>query len=61
MNAGQSLTFVCITNSTLQLGFGDLGCYGHPTSNTTNLDKMAEEGLRFLDFYVAAVVCSPSR
>jgi arylsulfatase A len=43
------------------LGFGDLGCYGHPTSNTTNLDKMAKEGLRFLDFYVAAAVCSPSR
>ena len=27
------------------LGYGDLGTYGHPTINTPNLDRMAEEGL----------------
>src|SRR6266700_5993760 len=43
------------------LGYGDLGCYGHPTIRTPNLDRMASEGMRFTDFYVAACVCTPSR
>ena len=43
------------------LGYGDLGCYGHPSIRTPNLDRMASEGMRFTDFYVAANVCTPSR
>ncbi|OCT89328.1 hypothetical protein XELAEV_18017948mg [Xenopus laevis] len=43
------------------MGYGDLGCYGHPTSLTPNLDKIAAEGLRFTDFYTTGAVCSPSR
>src|SRR5687767_9634582 len=43
------------------LGYGDLGCYGHPSIRTPNLDRMAAEGLRFTDFYSAAEVCTPSR
>ena len=43
------------------LGYGDLGCYGHPSIRTPNLDRMAREGVRFTDFYVAAEVCTPSR
>jgi len=43
------------------LGYGDLGCYGHPTIRTPNLDRMASEGMRFTDFYTAAEVCTPSR
>ncbi|XP_058720298.1 LOW QUALITY PROTEIN: arylsulfatase A-like [Poecile atricapillus] len=43
------------------LGYGDLGCYGHPSSATPNLDWLAARGLRFTDFYSAAAVCSPSR
>lgn len=43
------------------LGYGDLGCYGHPTIRTPNLDRMAAEGLRFTQFYAAAEVCTPSR
>lgn len=43
------------------LGYGDLSCYGHPTIHTPNLDQMADEGMRFTQFYVGAAVCSPSR
>src|SRR6478672_989379 len=43
------------------LGYGDLGCYGHPSIRTPNLDRLAAEGMRFTDFYSAAEVCTPSR
>ncbi len=43
------------------LGYGDLSCYGHPTLATPNLDRMAEQGQRWTDFYSAASVCTPSR
>lgn len=43
------------------LGYGDLGIFGHPTINTPNLDRMAMEGQKWTNFYVAASVCTPSR
>lgn len=43
------------------MGYGDMGAYGHPTIRTPNLDKMAQEGQRWTNFYVAAPVCTPSR
>ena len=42
------------------LGYGDLGCYGHPSIRTPNLDRLAAQGMRFTDFYAAAEVCTPS-
>lgn len=42
------------------LGYGDLGCYGHPTIRTPNLDRMAAEGMKLTQFYAWAY-CSPSR
>ncbi|KAI1887995.1 hypothetical protein AGOR_G00180490 [Albula goreensis] len=43
------------------LGLGDLRSYGHPSSITPNLDKLAAYGLRFTDFYSSSPACSPSR
>jgi len=43
------------------LGYGDLGCFGHPHIQTRHLDKLASEGWRLTDCYAAAPVCSPSR
>ena len=42
------------------LGYGDLGCYGSNVNQTPALDRMAAEGMRFTDFYMASPVCSPS-
>jgi uncharacterized sulfatase len=43
------------------LGYGDLGCYGQKTVKTPNLDKMAEGGMKFTDYYSGNTVCRPSR
>jgi len=43
------------------LGYGDLGSYGHPNIRTPHLDRMADEGQRWTSFYAQAPVCSPSR
>jgi arylsulfatase A len=43
------------------LGYGDLGCYGHPAVQTPHLDAFARQGVRLTQCYAASAVCSPSR
>jgi len=43
------------------LGYGDLGPYGHPVHRTPSIERLAAEGQRWTDYYSAAPVCSPSR
>jgi arylsulfatase A-like enzyme len=43
------------------LGYGDVGCYGSKLHRTPHVDRLAAEGLRLTDFYVASGVCTPSR
>lgn len=43
------------------LGYGDLGCYGSTRNQTPHLDRMAAQGIQFMDFYMGSPVCSPSR
>ncbi len=43
------------------LGFGDLGSYGHPIIKTPNIDSLASDGLRFTSNYSPSALCSPSR
>lgn len=43
------------------LGWGDLSCYGGNRIKTKSIDKLAQEGTLFTQFYVPGSVCSPSR
>ena len=43
------------------MGYGDVGSYGHPTIKTPNLDMMSHEGQKWTQFYSASNVCTPSR
>lgn len=42
-------------------GYADLGCYGAEGFETSNIDKLAADAIRFTDLYVPAMVCTPSR
>lgn len=42
-------------------GMGDLGCYGHPSLRTPNIDQLAAEGMRFDRAFLTISSCSPSR
>lgn len=57
--AAESPNFIIVLTD--DQGYGDLGCYGSPDIKTPNIDRMANEGLRLTDFYVAAPACTPSR
>ena len=57
--AGERPNFVVIFTD--DQGYQDIGCFGAPKIKTPNLDRMAAEGMKFTDFYVAAPICSPSR
>jgi arylsulfatase A-like enzyme len=43
------------------LGYQDLGCYGHPSIRTPVLDGLAKNGTRLTDYHSGATVCTPSR
>jgi arylsulfatase A len=43
------------------LGYGDLGCFGHSVIQSPNLDAFAKQGARLTQCYAASAVCSPSR
>ena len=43
------------------LGYGDIGANGNTLIRTPSLDRMAQMGARFTNFYASGVYCSPSR
>ena len=43
------------------MGYGDVGSYGHPTIKTPNLDMMSHKGQKWTQFYSASSVCTPGR
>ena len=65
-----SLIFSCDRNNnspnivfilTDDLGYGDLSSYGSETIETTNIDKLARDGVKLTSYYAAQPVCSASR
>ncbi len=54
---GWNVVFVLVDD----LGWADLGCYGHRWHETPRVDQLAREGIRFTDAYAACPVCSPTR
>jgi arylsulfatase A len=43
------------------MGYGDIGPFGNQVNQTPHLDRMAEEGIKLTQFYVANTACTPSR
>jgi arylsulfatase A-like enzyme len=43
------------------MGYGDLSGYGHKEYSTPNLDKLASQGMKFINAYAGAPVCTPTR
>lgn len=58
--ANQSFPNIVLINAD-DLGYGDLGCYGATKIKTPNIDRLAQNGIRFTDAHSASAVCSPSR
>lgn len=61
-NAGESakspnIIFIFIDD----MGYADLSSYGNEKLETPNIDRLADEGIKFTNFYVASPICSPSR
>ena len=44
-----------------ELGYYELSCLGHPHIQTPNIDRMAEEGMRFTQYLAGSAVCAPTR
>ena len=57
--AAQSPNIVLILAD--DLGYGDLGCYGHPVAKTPHIDGLAKDGVRFTQHYANGPECSPTR
>ncbi len=43
------------------MGYADLSCYGRKDYSTPNIDKLASQGMKFMNAYAAAPLCTPTR
>ena len=43
------------------MGYGDMSCFGQKNYSTPNLDKLASQGMKFVNAYSAGTVCTPTR
>jgi arylsulfatase A-like enzyme len=59
-SAGQSRPSIVLIYAD-DVGYGDIGCYGATEVRTPNLDRIASQGLRFLNAHATAATCTPSR
>jgi arylsulfatase A len=56
-DAKPNILFILIDD----MGWKDIGCAGSAYYKTPHIDRLASEGIRFLNAYSAAPVCTPSR
>jgi uncharacterized sulfatase len=56
-NRKPNILFILIDD----MGWTDVACYGSEFHETPNIDRLAEQGMRFTDAYAACPVCSPTR
>ena len=56
-NAGPNIIYIMADD----LGYADLSCYGRKDYQTPNLDKLCTQGVKFMNAYAAAPVCTPTR
>ena len=56
-NPRLNIVFILIDD----MGWTDLGCYGSDYYETPNVDRLAQQGMKFTDAYAASCVCSPTR
>ena len=56
-SAKPNIIFVLVDD----LRWDDLGCAGHPFSQTPHIDSVAREGAQFLNAFATTPLCSPSR
>ena len=56
VDARPNVIFILIDDQ----GYGDLSCHGNPILKTPNMDRLHDEGVRFLDFHVSPT-CAPTR
>jgi arylsulfatase A-like enzyme len=59
-SAGQSRPNIVLIYAD-DVGYGDISCYGATEVRTPNLDRIASQGLRFLNAHATAATCTPSR
>ena len=43
------------------MGYADISCYGRKDYSTPNIDKLASQGMRFMNAYSGAPICTPTR
>lgn len=43
------------------MGYGDIAAFGNPEVQTSNLDRLAAEGVRLTQHYSGSPVCAPAR
>src|SRR5690606_32272926 len=65
MASGQEAITAALPNIVIinmdDLGYGDVGAYGATEIQTPNMDRLANEGIKFTDGYASSATCTPSR
>jgi len=59
VDAGERPNFIIVMVD--DMGYAGVGCFGNPHFDTPEIDRLASEGMRLVDFHSSGTVCSPTR